>query len=58
MSLIFQGGVQTNVVPPEMVVGFDCRLSVDTDHAEFENWINVRIFAVPVLNIQVKICSI
>lgn len=46
MSLIFQGGVQTNVVPPEMVVGFDCRLSVDTDHAEFENWINVRIFAV------------
>lgn len=46
------------MVPPEMVVGFDCRLSVDTDHAEFENWINVRIFAVPVLNVQVKICSI
>lgn len=58
MSLIFQGGVQTNVVPPEMVVGFDCRLSVDTDHAEFENWINVRIFAAPVLNVQVKICFI
>uniref|UniRef100_A0A1B6FCZ8 N-acyl-aliphatic-L-amino acid amidohydrolase n=1 Tax=Cuerna arida TaxID=1464854 RepID=A0A1B6FCZ8_9HEMI len=35
-----EGGVQTNVVPPELTVGFDCRLSVDTDHKEFENWIN------------------
>ncbi|RZF35014.1 hypothetical protein LSTR_LSTR013031 [Laodelphax striatellus] len=33
------GGVQNNVVPPELVVGFDCRLSVDTDHEEFENWV-------------------
>lgn len=37
---MLQGGVQSNVVPPEMVVGFDCRLSVDTDHEEFEAWAN------------------
>ncbi|XP_054275221.1 aminoacylase-1 isoform X1 [Macrosteles quadrilineatus] len=35
-----KGGVQTNVVPPELTVAFDCRLSVETDHQEFENWIN------------------
>uniref|UniRef100_A0A1B6L173 N-acyl-aliphatic-L-amino acid amidohydrolase n=2 Tax=Graphocephala atropunctata TaxID=36148 RepID=A0A1B6L173_9HEMI len=35
-----EGGVQANVVPPELSVGFDCRLSVDTDHKEFENWIS------------------
>ncbi|XP_039295717.1 aminoacylase-1 isoform X5 [Nilaparvata lugens] len=36
---MLKGGVQNNVVPPELVVGFDCRLSVDTDHEEFENWV-------------------
>lgn len=41
--MFFQGGVQTNVVPPELTVAFDCRLSVETDHQEFENWINVSI---------------
>ncbi|XP_075235682.1 aminoacylase-1-like isoform X2 [Lycorma delicatula] len=35
---MLKGGVQNNVVPPELIVGFDCRLSVDTDHEEFEKW--------------------
>lgn len=30
------GGVQSNVVPPSMVVCFDCRLALDVDHEEFE----------------------
>ncbi|KAL1116413.1 hypothetical protein AAG570_004887, partial [Ranatra chinensis] len=34
-----KGGVQNNVVPPELVVGFDCRLSVTTDLEAFEKWI-------------------
>ncbi|XP_073973329.1 aminoacylase-1-like isoform X2 [Rhodnius prolixus] len=35
-----KGGIQNNVVPPELVVGFDCRLSADTDLKEFEKWID------------------
>ncbi|KAL1116691.1 hypothetical protein AAG570_005163 [Ranatra chinensis] len=35
------GGIQGNIVPAEMVVSFDCRISIDTDHEEFERWINV-----------------
>ncbi|PSN38838.1 Aminoacylase-1 [Blattella germanica] len=31
-----KGGVQSNVVPPELVVVFDVRLAVTVDHAEFE----------------------
>ncbi|XP_014256863.1 aminoacylase-1-like [Cimex lectularius] len=34
-----KGGVQNNVVPPELVVGFDCRLSPTTDLQSFEKWI-------------------
>lgn len=34
-----EGGVQTNVVPPELRVTFDCRVSLNTDHEEFEKWI-------------------
>ncbi|XP_020817381.1 aminoacylase-1-like [Drosophila serrata] len=30
------GGVQSNVVPPYITATFDCRLSLDTDIAEFE----------------------
>ncbi|KAH8318165.1 hypothetical protein KR074_011686 [Drosophila pseudoananassae] len=30
------GGVQSNVVPPLLVVCFDCRLALDVDHVEFE----------------------
>lgn len=36
---MIEGGVQTNVVPPEITVTFDCRVSLDTDHEEFEKWI-------------------
>lgn len=36
---MLSGGVQTNVVPPEMKVVFDCRVSLDTDIKEFEKWI-------------------
>lgn len=36
---VISGGVQTNVVPPEMTVGFDIRLALDVDHAEFERWL-------------------
>ncbi|XP_017057636.1 aminoacylase-1 [Drosophila ficusphila] len=30
------GGVQSNVVPPQLMVCFDCRLALDVDHEEFE----------------------
>jgi aminoacylase len=35
-----KGGVQSNVIPPEFVVGFDVRLAVTVDHVEFENMVN------------------
>uniref|UniRef100_A0A1B6D3W7 N-acyl-aliphatic-L-amino acid amidohydrolase n=1 Tax=Clastoptera arizonana TaxID=38151 RepID=A0A1B6D3W7_9HEMI len=35
---MISGGVQTNVLPPELKVVFDCRLSIDTDHDEFLAW--------------------
>ncbi|KDR16327.1 aminoacylase-1 [Zootermopsis nevadensis] len=35
-----KGGVQSNVVPPELVVVFDVRLAVTVDHAEFEAMVN------------------
>ncbi|XP_073973326.1 aminoacylase-1A-like isoform X2 [Rhodnius prolixus] len=34
-----KGGVQNNVVPPEIVLGFDVRLSVHEDHEQFFNWV-------------------
>nr|CAD7205489.1 unnamed protein product [Timema douglasi] len=34
------GGVQSNVVPPELTVVFDVRLAVTQDHAEFEALLN------------------
>ncbi|KAJ6642524.1 Aminoacylase-1 [Pseudolycoriella hygida] len=37
---ILQGGVQANVVPPQFKAVFDVRLSVDVNHATFENQIN------------------
>lgn len=33
---ILKGGVQSNVVPPQLTATFDIRLDVDIDHAEFE----------------------
>ncbi|XP_037936846.1 aminoacylase-1-like [Teleopsis dalmanni] len=30
------GGVQSNVIPPQMVACFDCRLALDVNHTEFE----------------------
>lgn len=33
---IIKGGVQANVVPPEIVVTIDMRLALDVDHLEFE----------------------
>jgi len=38
--IVLQGGVQSNVVPPELVVVFDVRLAVTVDHAEFEDMVN------------------
>ncbi|XP_066909257.1 aminoacylase-1 [Halyomorpha halys] len=35
-----QGGIQNNILPPEIVVGFDLRIAADVDHKEIENWIN------------------
>ncbi|XP_017112270.1 aminoacylase-1 isoform X2 [Drosophila elegans] len=34
------GGVQSNVVPPLLMVAFDCRLALDVDHQEFEANLN------------------
>lgn len=36
---ILQGGVQENVVPPELKVIFDCRVSLSEDHAKLEQWL-------------------
>ncbi|XP_047102454.1 aminoacylase-1A [Schistocerca piceifrons] len=35
-----QGGVQSNVVPPELTVVFDVRLALDVAHTEFEEMVN------------------
>ncbi|KAK9680375.1 Peptidase family M20/M25/M40 [Popillia japonica] len=35
-----KGGVQSNVVPPELVVVFDCRLPVTVNHKDWENTLN------------------
>lgn len=35
-----KGGIQNNVVPPELVVGFDCRLPPSTNLDEFEQFID------------------
>lgn len=37
-----RGGVQSNVVPPMVIVGFDIRLAIDVDHVEFENQVRRR----------------
>lgn len=34
------GGVQSNVVPPEIVVCFDIRIAIDVDHVELEAMFN------------------
>lgn len=34
------GGVQSNVVPPLLMVCFDVRLAIDVDQVEFENKVN------------------
>lgn len=41
LNFLIQGGVQNNVVPPEIIVGFDIRIAADADHEEMEKWINV-----------------
>lgn len=33
---VIKGGVQGNVIPPELSVVFDIRLGVDADHDAFE----------------------
>ncbi|XP_034242125.1 aminoacylase-1-like isoform X1 [Thrips palmi] len=37
---VIKGGVQTNVIPQEMVACFDVRLACDVDHDEFEKMVN------------------
>ncbi|KAJ6643776.1 Aminoacylase-1 [Pseudolycoriella hygida] len=37
---ILKGGIQANVIPPELRATFDIRLSVDVDHEEFEAQLN------------------
>lgn len=39
-GFMLQGGVQSNVVPPELVVVFDCRLPVTVNHKDWENTLN------------------
>lgn len=34
-----KGGVQNNVIPPELIIGFDMRISADEDHEIIENWL-------------------
>lgn len=37
---IMRGGVQSNVVPPLLTVGFDVRLAITQSHEEFEALVN------------------
>ncbi|KAJ6625687.1 Aminoacylase-1 [Pseudolycoriella hygida] len=37
---ILKGGVQANVIPPELTATFDVRLAVNADHDEFQREIN------------------
>lgn len=37
---VIKGGLQTNVVPPLLTIGFDVRLAVTQSHEEFEALIN------------------
>lgn len=37
---ILQGGVQSNVIPPQFTVVFDIRLAIDVNHAQFEGMLN------------------
>lgn len=37
---ILQGGVQSNVIPPQFTVVFDIRLAIDVNHAQFEAMLN------------------
>lgn len=39
---ILKGGVQSNVIPPQFTLGFDCRLAIDVDMNDFENQVNVN----------------
>ncbi|CAH1395706.1 unnamed protein product [Nezara viridula] len=34
-----EGGLQNNVIPPELIVGFDIRIAADGNHEELEKWI-------------------
>lgn len=36
---VMNGGIQTNVLPPLLTVGFDIRLALDVDHDEFEKMV-------------------
>lgn len=34
---MLSGGVQSNVIPPQMTIIFDVRLAIDIDYNEFES---------------------
>lgn len=37
---IMRGGVQSNVIPPQLTLAYDVRLSVNVDHTQFEQMLN------------------
>lgn len=37
---IMRGGVQSNVIPPQVTLAYDVRLSINVDHANFEQMLN------------------
>lgn len=39
---MLKGGVQVNVVPPELTVVFDIRIAIDVDHKEFEQKVHTQ----------------
>lgn len=40
---ILKGGVQGNVIPPELTVTFDVRLAVNADHDEFQRDVSLKV---------------
>lgn len=53
---ILKGGVQGNVIPPELSATFDIRLDVDIDHVEFEAKVSSKATPILLRNFE-SLCS-
>lgn len=40
LTFVFKGGVQTNVIPPEFIITFDCRITPQHDIKKWQETID------------------